>query len=617
MQQFVDSRAMRMLAFVVETGANSCCHDQLGAHSMRHYMPLSAFVLLGAAALLAGACTEDQRETIAATAQQVRAGTGTKGQIYLGVDLLVTDEQNQSVRCGQGNVRVTFETSRNGNEGPWVVADEQDIKLACNDGRGDLAMVVDNSGSVSGQLTLLKQGVAAVAQRLIDSGGRMSLVRVSTDATVLSPLTNTQNEIDAAISGLTIRNGWTALWDGVRIANETLGAATSAAARDTQPNVAAFCSTARKQAIVVFTDGKENNSSNQRFWSTDYPGDGLDTKLTDLESLRVAGVTTPIYAIGLGKKVDTAALESLTKASGGRYIAIDDVEQIPGVLAMMSEYFAATHRVCTELPSHQCGPLDVRVTYHYSVNGLETSAVKLEHLNVPCDIRAAGRVATILLTLVESETDQDTLDTLVANTVNYVSPSDSPRVLFVRDDFHHGEYDGDTAGLHQRLVDAGYAADFLDEPADGLKSAALADYDVVWFSNPGYPIDDEATVLALRQFSADGGGVVLQGDDMSWAYGNAFSMSDLTRLAPIDNGVTYCGQAIDNGRGGRYRVTLETLAHPMLRGIEDATFLYGDDIDTASVLEPTTTVLAWATADGVKTCSRKPVITVFTPPPAQ
>ena len=149
--------------------------------------------------------------------------------------------------------------------------------------------------------------------------------------------------------------------------------------------------------------------------------------------------------------------------------------------------------------------------------------------------------------------------------------SDSPRMLFDRDDCHHGEYDSDTAGSHQHLVDAVYAADFLDEPADGLKYAALIDYDVVWFLNPGYPIDDEATVVALRHLSADGGGVVLQGDDMSWCYGSAFSVSDLTRLAPIDNGVTYCGKAIGNGRGDRYRVTLETLAQPILRGIEGAT----------------------------------------------
>lgn len=599
----------------IDAGPRIAANARLESFMSRSKCAL-ALLLCSVPPLLMG-CGAEHQETIASTAQEVRAGTGTKGQTYLGVDLLVTDETNRGVPCGQGNVQVTFETSRNGIDGPWVVADTQSIKLACNDGRGDLAMVVDNSGSVQRQLELLKQGVTAVADHLIESGGRMSLVRVSTDAKVLSPLTNSATDLGVAIDSMFVHKGWTALWDGVRTANETLGADAAWAAKDTQPNVASFCANARKHAIVVFTDGKENNSSQQKYWSTDYPGDGLDTKLADLESLRVAGVTTPIYTIGLGKNVDTEALQSLAQATGGRYIAIDEVEQIPDVLAMMSEYFTTTHRICTELPSHQCGPLDVRVTYSYRVKGVETNAVKIEHINVPCDVRAAGRVATILLTLTESETEQSTVDTIVANTVNFVSPSDSPRVLFVRDDFHHGEYDSDTSGLHQRLVDAGYAADLLDEPADGLNYAALSDYDVVWFSNPGYPIDDEATVVALRQFSAVGGGVVLQGDDMSSSYGNAFSMSDLTRLVPIDNGVTYCNKAIDNGRGARYRVTLETTDHPVLRGIEGASFLYGDDIDTASPLDPTTTVLAWATADGVKNCSRKPVITVFTPPTAQ
>ncbi len=602
--------------YAVEVGTGTAVHASLERQTMRSPMPsLTYYPLCFGAALLTACSAEMPKEGITSTAQEIRAGTGARGQVYLGVDLLVTDEERRGVPCGQGNVDVTFETSRNGTEGPWVLADEQSLQLNCNDGKGDLALVVDNSGSLNNQLDLLKQGATAVAEQLLYSGGRLSLVRVSTDATVVSPLTKSTDDFDAAISGLRIHNGWTALWDGVRMGNETLGAELPNAVRDTQPSVAAFCSTARKHAIVLFTDGQENNSANQRFWSTTYAGDGIDTQLTDLESLRVAGVTTPIYAIGLGKDVDAPALESLTRATGGRYISIDTVEQIPGVLEMMVEYFTTTHRVCTELPSHQCGPLDVRVTYRTRVQGVETSAVKLEHLNVPCDVRAQGRVATILLTLAESETTKATLDTLVANTVNYVSPIDAPRVLFVRDDFHHGEYDSDTASQHQGLLEAGYTTEFLDEPPAGLSYAALANYDVVWFSNPGYPIDDATTVAALRQFSAEGGGVVLQGDDMSSVYGNSESIADLTQLVPIDNGVKYCGKTIDNSRGGRYRVTLETLEHPILRGIEGTSFLYGDDIDTASLLDPATTVLAWATADGAKDCARKPVITAYTPKP--
>ena len=385
--------------------------------------------------------------------------------------------------------------------------------------------------------------------------------------------------------------------------------------KETQSNVASFCQAADKRAIVVFTDGGENNSSGEKLISERYPGDSIDTRLADIEQLRVEGISTPIYAIGLGNRVDSVALSEIAKASGGRYVGIDSIDQIPDALTMIAEYFKTTHRACIELPMHQCGALDVRVTYTYRDKGLDTTAQRLEQLYVPCETRVQGRVATILLTLKTTSASAETISQLMANTVNYVSPVDAPRVLFVRDDFTHGENDTDTQVLHEQLVKAGYNADFLDEPATGITAEQVSGYDVVWFSNPGYGIDDESSYEVLKAFSDSGGGVVLQGDDMSMAFGNAFSMAELTRLVPVDNGVTYCGVNINNGKSGSYRVTLGTDEHPLLKGIEGQSFIYGDDIDTANTVDSATTVLAWATAVGAKkNCNSKPVITVYSPP---
>lgn len=295
-------------------------------------------------------------------------------------------------------------------------------------------------------------------------------------------------------------------------------------------------------------------------------------------------------------------------------MGLDDFAGLDDVLETIAQYFSSAHRFCSAIPSHLCGSLDVRVTHRWIHGDQSVSGSNQYHLDTPCDARAAGRVATILLTMIASETTDEIITRIVANTVNWVSPVDAPRVLFVLDDFHHGELSRDTQHLYERLAETGYRAEYMDEPADGLSMDDVAGFDVVWFSNPGYPIDDAASFNTLLQFSEDGGGVVFQGDDMSYAWGNAFATTPLTRLHNVDNGTEYCGEAIDNGSGGRYRVTLETGSHPVLEGLEGTSFLYGDDIDTATLADDGGEVLAWATVEGKSDCARKPVMTVYTPP---
>jgi Mg-chelatase subunit ChlD len=581
-----------------------------------HLRPLTAlaFELFSCFGFISACSTDSDEMVLATSAQAVRAAKSEDGSVYLGIDLLVTDETDRGVPCSAGNVNVIFETSRNGLAGPWVYSESKDLHIRCNDKRGDLAMVVDNSGSLESDLELLKTGVFAVRDQLVSSGGRMSLVRVSTQSRVLVPLSKDKDLLGVGIESLKITNGWTALWDGIRMGNETLSSSDSKGNGGHSPNVASFCAAADKRAIVVFTDGGENNSLGQKITSFKYPGDGIDTTLKDLRQLRIDGITTPIYVVGLGNQVDEVLLRELAEGSGGKYIGIKTASEIPSVLSMIEEYFANTRRVCATAPFHQCGMLDVRVTYRYKNKGTDVTKQRLERMYVPCEARVLGRVATILLTLTGTTATLDVLSKLVANTVNFVSPTDSPRVLFVRDDFTHEENDEDTGKLKQILTDQGYAADYINEPADGISLESLSGYDVVWFSNPGYSIDDVASFNTLVQFSQNGGGVVLQGDDMSMSFGNAFPVSELTRLFPKDNGVTYCGKMTNNDKGSRYEVSLASTVHPLLHGISGSKFYYGNDIDTASLVDSNTEVLAWATVEGAKKdCVLKPVITVYSP----
>ncbi len=565
-------------------------------------------------ALLAG-CSKPPPEGVATTVQEVQTGTSPEGEALIGMDVLVTDGDGHPLSCVDGAVTMTVEISRNGLDGPWVLVDQSTQVSTCvPSGNGDLALVVDNSGSQEGDLPVIQEGARRVVNRIVGDGGRMSLTRVSTNAEKKSELVSEGTALDGAIDELFINKGWTSLWDGVRMGNETLGAAQGDGIDlVTQPNAAEFCTTARKQGIVLFTDGAENNSKNQHLMTDSYPGDGIDTTLDDLLALRVGGSRTPVYAIGLGDNIDAPALSKLATSTGGRFLALDDIEDVDDMLDTVSQYFGSTHRVCTAVPSHLCGDLEVRVTHELHT---ETGVIRNEsmhHLEVPCDTRAKGRVATILLTMTATEQDPSARDQLMANAINWASPVDAPRVLFVLDDFNHGEFADDTQALYESLSTSGYDASYLQETGSGIKASDLAGYDVVWFSNPGYPIDDKDSFNALLEFSKNGGGVVLQGDDMTWSYGNAFPTTPLTHLRHVENGTSACGVGIDNLKGGRYRVTMNSETHPVIEGLEGASFLYGDDIDKSVALDGTE-VVAWATVEGKASCEKRPVITAFTPP---
>ncbi|MCP4713903.1 MAG: PKD domain-containing protein, partial [Deltaproteobacteria bacterium] len=151
------------------------------------------------------------------------------------------------------------------------------------------------------------------------------------------------------------------------------------------------------------------------------------------------------------------------------------------------------------------------------------------------------------------------------------------QVLFVRDDNHHNEDLEDWEVLPQILMDNGMDLTVIDEPSDGLNYADISAYDVVWFTNPGWPVDDEQSIDALEQFYADGKAVVMQGDDLTWSQDHAFDekLQQFTGL-----------QHIDNGKDQDYSVAFDNSSHPLLLGLNGRTITYTeDDIDTSLAVD--------------------------------
>ena len=556
--------------------------------------------------------------------QEVRTGQG-QGHKYLSLDVLAT-AQGQAIACEDGEVDVRVSVSPS-KDGPFEEASDIDVRVRCTRSEGaDMAIVVDNSGSEEGYLPWLQEAAHLMVDALIPRQGRASLVRVSTDSQTLQPLTDDAEALRGTIDELYIRNGWTALFDGIRMGNETLASLESS--QTESDDMGDFCSTDRKLGIVVFTDGRENNSAHQSLRSDEYPGDGLDTTLEDLYKLQVNDVVTPIYTVGLGENVDRAGLADLATATGGRHHQIASETDLPAVFQTISEYASASHKLCTELPPDLCGDMYVKVDYSWSYcaggdcapgQAEAVTGSNIHKINVDCPLERNGNVATLLLTLSNPGIDRDVAKTLAANTVNWVSPVDEPRVLIVRDGNHHGEFKEDTRYVHDLLAESGFDITYQEEPLDGLTAADTGGYDVVWFSNPGYPPDDKASINALRAFSDAGGGFVLQGDDTTWVWGDrGYSLTPVTGLVHQNNGTKFCDRRIDNNdSGNRYHVMFEGETHPVIAGLEGAELLYGDDIDTSFPAEQGEQVLAWANgadAGGNIYCEKQvPVVVVRTP----
>ena len=206
-------------------------------------------------------------------------------------------------------------------------------------------------------------------------------------------------------------------------------------------------------------------------------------------------------------------------------------------------------------------------------------------------------VTTILLALGDEVDKQLVIgggsSQLIAETVvRYTTPVRNPRILVVHDHGSGGESAYDTQYVMKVLLFR-YNPTFLEEPDRGLTLNDLEGYDLVWFNNPGNPMTTKASMESLVGFK---GGVVLQGDDLSW--GRDFSMQSLTHAKNIDNGTDVRCQDghtyhLDNNTGLQYRVTMDPEKMPTPNS-ESLKFNYGNDIDLVSLAGTDVDVLATA-----------------------
>ena len=208
--------------------------------------------------------------------------------------------------------------------------------------------------------------------------------------------------------------------------------------------------------------------------------------------------------------------------------------------------------------------------------------------------------------------------TLIANSVAWLTEgvAPPPAVLVVLDDNHHGEDWQDGEFVYGHLQSLGVLADYILEPTTGLLPTDVEGYDLVWFVNPGYEMDDLDTHTTLTRYRQEGGALMLQGDDIARFRANPQFMEPLTYLSWQGNGTIACGAQIDNNNYDSYAVSVApeyATNHPMLAGLEQLEFKYGNDIDLTRALNKGEQVLAWAEYETQSCVVRTPAIVALDP----
>jgi Ca-activated chloride channel family protein len=181
--------------------------------------------------------------------------------------------------------------------------------------RANVMLVVDTSGSMQGdKINNVKQALRIFVEQIQNDQERVGMVLFSTQVNGTIPpkelRTNRQtlfSTIDSIQAG-----GNTALLDGVRVAYNQLQML-----NDKE----------RINAIVVMTDGLENNSSISLTRLTTYMHDSNQS-----------GAPVAIFAIAYGKDADYKTLKSLADSTGGQ-VREGNLDTIRQLYKILSTYF--------------------------------------------------------------------------------------------------------------------------------------------------------------------------------------------------------------------------------------------------------------------------------------
>ncbi|MCE5259540.1 MAG: VWA domain-containing protein [Chloroflexi bacterium] len=179
----------------------------------------------------------------------------------------------------------------------------------------NIYLVADVSGSMEGdKLASAQEALSAFIQQIPNDTERVGLIAFSSSAREVVPLTmigTGREQLEQAISGLSA-NGNTALLDGVSLGFTKL--------QDLDDRE-------RINAIVVMTDGKENNSVIR-----------LSSLTRELEAASKSSLPVLVFCIAYGEDAELQPLESMAQATGA-FARSSGTTDISDLYKTLSTYF--------------------------------------------------------------------------------------------------------------------------------------------------------------------------------------------------------------------------------------------------------------------------------------
>jgi len=169
----------------------------------------------------------------------------------------------------------------------------------------NVALVIDRSGSMSGDRIAAAKEAAHVALDRLSSDDIVSLVSYNHKVDVLAPaarLGSSRQEIERAIDKLAV-DGTTALYDGTKEGGE---------------QVKKFLSDTKVNRVVLISDGLAN------------VGPSTPEELGDL-GRKLAGKGISVTTIGLGLDYNEDLMQRLASASDGNHAFVESPRQLAGI----------------------------------------------------------------------------------------------------------------------------------------------------------------------------------------------------------------------------------------------------------------------------------------------
>jgi len=256
----------------------------------------------------------------------------------------------------------------------------------------ELSLVVDNSASAEDHLDFIKSSSKKLVDDVVNGGGKTSLTRISTNSSIRNLMSDDKDELHNSIDALWSSNGYTAMYDAMRMGFSTMNMIEPTYVDNGRLDQ--FCDNRSRKAMVLFSDGGENNSLDdykEKYDFIKYPGDGIDTKIEDIIGLSEK-LQSPIYTIGLGDDHDAEAMKLIAEKTGGIYISGQTREEIPSLFEKIGTFLKGSTSLCFDVRKLSCGTKKLKVQYNYNAeeqNGIFASNRKFEEkifeLDIPCD----------------------------------------------------------------------------------------------------------------------------------------------------------------------------------------------------------------------------------------